>query len=118
MINTATAIVLLSFQGHDFEEQQLNMVFKTSRSHLLLQDSSRLSIDISGIFTGSTAAVHSGGNRRSGGAPRGANLNFMRSLRVMKITRIFRMIRVIKAPQLQDTWLIYINVSCVLNKTL
>ena len=40
----------LRFHGFDFRRQILDIVFKTSRDHLLTWDSSRLSLDISGIL--------------------------------------------------------------------
>ena len=45
----------LRFQSLDFEPPKLKITFKTSRDHLLILDSSRLSVEISGISSGKTA---------------------------------------------------------------
>lgn len=45
----------LRFQSLDFEEKHMNNVLMTSRDHLLIYDSSRLSIKICGIVSWETA---------------------------------------------------------------
>ena len=42
------------FQSLHFEQTKLKIVFKTSWGHLLIQDSSRLSMEISGILSPSS----------------------------------------------------------------
>ena len=46
----------LRFQGLDFERKRLNIVLNTSGDHLRTQDLSRLSIQMSGIVSRTTAA--------------------------------------------------------------
>ena len=50
----------LRLQGLNFGRKRLGIVFKTSGDHLLIQDLSRLSIEVSGILIRKTAACPGG----------------------------------------------------------
>ena len=52
-----TICMYLKFKGLDFERTHHNIVVNTSRDHLLIQDYSRLSIDISGIVSRKTVGT-------------------------------------------------------------
>ena len=49
------AIFVLTIPGSRFRGKQFNLVFETSRDHLLLYDLSRLSMKTSGIVSRKTA---------------------------------------------------------------
>ena len=50
----------IRFQSLDFGGEHLDIVFQTSRDHLLISDSPRLSVDISGIRSRKTAVLGPG----------------------------------------------------------